>query len=390
MSAFPGYDFYALDELLTDEERMARQAVRDFVDAEVIPIIEEHNEKGTFPLHLKGKLADLGVFGANLPAEYGCAAMSNVAYGLVMQELERGDSGLRSFVSVQGALVMYPIFAFGSEEQRKHYLPRLASGEMIGAFGLTEPDYGSNPSGMVTRARRDGKDWVLNGAKMWITNGTIADVSVVWAKDEDDVIRGFLVEKDRPGFSAPEMKRKMSLRASITSELVLQDVRIPDTNRLPEAEGLKAALACLTQARYGIAWGAIGAAMACFHTAVEYSKSRIQFDRPIAAFQLTQAKLADMFTEITKAQVLCLRLGQLKDADRATFGQVSMAKRNNVDMALSVARVAREILGANGITTEYPIMRHMMNLESVKTYEGTHDIHTLILGQAITGIPAFN
>jgi len=390
MSAFPGYDFYALDDLLTDEEKMARQAVRDFVDAEVIPIIEEHNEKGTFPLHLKGKLADLGVFGANLPAEYGCAEMSNVAYGLVMQELERGDSGLRSFVSVQGALVMYPIFAFGSEEQKRHYLPKLASGEMIGAFGLTEPDYGSNPSGMVTRARRDGKDWVLNGAKMWITNGTIADVSVVWAKDDDDVIRGFLVEKDRPGFSAPEMKRKMSLRASVTSELVLQDVRIPDTNRLPGAEGLKAALSCLTQARYGIAWGAIGAAQACFHTAVEYSKSRIQFDRPIAAFQLTQAKLADMFTEITKAQTLCLRLGQLKDAGKVTFAQVSMAKRNNVDMALSVARVAREILGANGITTEYPIMRHMMNLESVKTYEGTHDMHTLILGQAITGIPAFN
>jgi glutaryl-CoA dehydrogenase len=389
MAGFPGYDFMDLDALLTDEERMARQAVREFVDAELLPIIEEHFEKATFPLHLKGKLADLGVYGANLPAEYGCAGMSNIAYGLVMQELERGDSGLRSFVSVQGALVMYPIFAFGSEEQKRQYLPKMAAGEVIGAFGLTEPDYGSNPGGMVTRARKDGKDWVLNGAKMWITNGTIADVSLVWAKDDDDIIRGFLVEKTRAGFSAPEMKRKMSLRASVTSELVLQDVRIPDSNRLPGAEGLKAALSCLTQARYGIAWGAIGAAMACFHTAVEYSKSRVQFDRPIASFQLVQAKLADMLTEITKAQTLCMRLGQLKDGGKAGFNQVSMAKRNNVAMALEIARNAREILGANGISTEYPIMRHMMNLESVKTYEGTHDIHTLILGQAITGIPAF-
>src|SRR5262245_47829058 len=389
MAGFPGYDFMDLDALLTDEERMARQAVREFLDVELRPIIEEHFEKATFPLHLRGKLADLGVFGANLPPEYGCAGMSNIAYGLVMQELERGDSGLRSFVSVQGALVMYPIFAFGSEEQKRQYLPKMASGEVIGAFGLTEPDYGSNPGGMVTRARKDGKDWVLNGAKMWITNGNIADVSLVWAKDDDDVIRGFLVEKNRAGFSAPEMKRKMSLRASVTSELVLQDVRIPDTNRLPGAEGLKAALACLTQARYGIAWGAIGAAMACFHTAVEYSKSRVQFDRPIASFQLVQAKLADMLTEITKAQTLCLRLGQLKDGGKAGFNQVSMAKRNNVAMALEIARNSREILGANGISTEYPIMRHMMNLESVKTYEGTHDIHTLILGQAITGIPAF-
>jgi glutaryl-CoA dehydrogenase len=389
MAGFPGYDFMELDALLTEEERMARQAVREFVDLEVLPIIEEHFERATFPLHLKQKLAELGVFGANLPPEYGCAGMSNLAYGLVMQELERGDSGLRSFVSVQGALVMYPIFAFGNEEQKRQYLPRMASGDVIGAFGLTEPDYGSNPGGMVTRARRDGKDWVLNGAKMWITNGTIADLSLVWAKDDDDVIRGFLVEKNRPGFSAPEMKRKMSLRASVTSELVLQDVRIPDANRLPGAEGLKAALSCLTQARYGIAWGAIGAALACFHTAVEYSKSRVQFDRPIASFQLVQAKLADMLTEITKAQTLCLRLGQLKDQGKAGFNQVSMAKRNNAAIALEVARNAREILGANGISTEYPIMRHMMNLESVKTYEGTHDIHTLILGQAITGIPAF-
>ncbi len=389
MSSFPGYDYYLLDDLLTTEERMARQAVREFVDAEVLPIIEEHNERGSFPLHLVPKLAGLGVLGMTLPAEYGCAGMSNVAYGLVMQELERGDSGIRSFASVQGGLVMYPIHAFGTEEHRRSYLPRLAAGEWIGAFGLTEPDYGSNPGGMVTRARREGSTWVLNGAKMWITNGSIADVSVVWAKDEDGLIRGFLVEKDREGFSAPEMKHKMSLRASVTSELVLQDVRIPDANRLPGAEGLKAPLACLTQARYGIAWGAIGAAMACFHAAVEYSRTRIQFGRPIGAFQLTQAKLADMFTEITKAQTLCLRLGQLKEEGKLTFGQVSMAKRNNVAMALDIARSAREILGANGITTEYPIMRHMMNLESVKTYEGTHDIHTLILGQEITGIPAF-
>jgi glutaryl-CoA dehydrogenase len=389
MSGFSGYDYFLLDELLSEEERMARQAVREFVDAEVLPIIEEHFEKGTFPRHLAKPLAALGVLGSNLPARYGCAEMSNVAYGLVMQELERGDSGLRSFASVQGALVMWPIHAFGSEAQKDAYLPPLAEGEMIGAFGLTEPDFGSNPSGMVTRAHRVGDEWVLNGAKMWITNGTIADISLVWAKDDDGVVRGFLVEKDRPGFSAPEMKRKMSLRASVTSELVLQDVRIPDTNRLPGAEGIKAALSCLTQARYGIAWGAIGSAMACFHTAVEYSKSRIQFDRPIASFQLTQAKLADMFTEITKAQALCLRLGQLKDEGKVTFGHVSMAKRNNVDFALRIARSSREILGANGISTEYPIMRHMMNLESVKTYEGTHDIHTLVLGQEITGIPAF-
>jgi glutaryl-CoA dehydrogenase len=389
MTAYPGYDFYLLDELLTDEEKMARQAVRQFVDAEVLPIIEACFEEGRFPLELKPGLAELGVLGANLPAEYGCAEMSDTGYGLIMQELERGDSGLRSFASVQGALVMYPIFTYGSEEQRRTWLPRLARGDAVGSFGLTEPDYGSNPSGMVTRARRDGNDWVLNGAKMWITNGTIADVSVVWAKDEDEVIRGFLVEKDRPGFSAPEMTHKMSLRASVTSELVLQDVRVPDANRLPDAVGLKAPLSCLTQARYGIAWGAIGAAEACFHAAVEYSKTRIQFDRPIASFQITQAKFADMFTEITKAQTLCHRLGRLKDVGRASPVQVSMAKRNNVAVALDIARVSREILGANGISTEYPIMRHMMNLESVKTYEGTHDIHTLILGQEVTGIAAF-
>ncbi len=383
------YDYYLVDDLLTEEERMARAAVREFVDAEVLPIIERCNEDGRFPLELKDGIAGLGVLGANLPPEYGCAGMSNVGYGLVMQELERGDSGLRSFASVQGALVMHPIHAFGTEEQRRRWLPELASGRAVGCFGLTEPDFGSNPGGMATRARRDGRDWVLSGSKMWITNGSIAQVALVWAKDEDGVIRGFLVETDRPGFSAPEMRHKMSLRASVTSELVLADVRIPETDRLPGANGLKAALDCLTQARYGIAWGAVGSALACFHTAVEYAKSRIQFDRPIGSFQLTQAKLADMFTEITKAQLLCHRLGRLKDEDRAGFGQVSMAKRNNVAMALDVARAAREILGANGISTEYPIMRHMMNLESVKTYEGTHDIHTLILGQEITGIAAF-
>jgi glutaryl-CoA dehydrogenase len=389
MTAFAGTDFFALDDLLTAEERMARQMVREFVDAEVIPIIEDCNERGVFPLQIVKPMGALGLFGANLPEEYGCAGMSEIAYGLVMQELERGDSGLRSFASVQGGLVMYPIHAFGDEDQRRRYLPGMARGEILGAFGLTEPDFGSNPGGMTTRARRDGRDWVLNGAKMWITNGSIADISLVWAKDDDGVIRGFLVEKDRPGFSAPEMRHKMSLRASVTSELVLQDVRVPDANRLPGAEGLKSPLACLTQARYGIAWGAIGAAAACFHTAVEYSKSRIQFDRPIAAFQLTQAKLADMLTEITKAQTLCLRLGQLKDAGAMTFTQVSLAKRNNVAMALECARTSCDILGAAGITDEHPIGRHMTNLESVKTYEGTHDIHTLILGQAITGIPAF-
>ena len=388
-STFRGVDFYNLDGLLSEEERAVRDTVRAWVDEHLMPVIGDAYIKGEFPKQLIPGMAELGLYGANLPEEYGCAGLNNVAYGLIMQELERGDSGIRSFASVQGGLVMYPIYAFGSEEQKRRWLPSLAAGKDIGCFGLTEPDYGSNPAGMITTAKETRDGWLLNGAKMWITNGTIADVSLVWAKDEDDVIRGFLVEKNRPGFTAPEMKRKMSLRASVTSELVLQDVRIPETNRLPGAEGLKSALACLTQARYGIAWGAMGAAMACFHAAVEYSKSRVQFDRPIASFQLVQAKLADMLTEITKAQTLCLRLGQLKDQGKANFNQVSMAKRNNVAMALDIARNSREILGANGISTEYPIMRHMMNLESVKTYEGTHDIHTLILGQAITGIPAF-
>ncbi|MDZ4805410.1 MAG: acyl-CoA dehydrogenase family protein [Candidatus Eisenbacteria bacterium] len=387
-SKFSGFDFYNMDSLLSDEEKMARGAVREFVDQEVLPIIDRHFEDATYPHELTPKMADLGIFGANLPEKYGCAGMSNVAYGLIMQELERGDSGLRSAASVQGSLVMYPIFAYGSEAQKDHWLPKLASGKAIGCFGLTEPDFGSNPAGMKTVGRKDGNDWILNGAKMWITNGTVSDVAVVWART-DDGIQGFLVEKGTPGFSAPEQKFKMSLRASVTSELVLQDVRIPEANRLPNIRGLKGPLGCLTQARYGIAWGVLGAAMGCLHTAVEYGKDRVQFDRPIAGFQLTQAKLADMITEITKGQLLCLQLGRMKDAGTMTAEQVSMAKRNNVAIALDIAREARSILGANGITLEYPVIRHMLNLESVKTYEGTHEIHTLVLGEALTGIAAY-
>jgi glutaryl-CoA dehydrogenase len=387
-SKFSGFDFYDIDPLLSEEEKMARQTVRDFVEEEVLPIIDRHYEAGTFPHELTPKMADLGLFGANLPEKYGCAGMNNVAYGLIMQELERGDSGLRSAASVQGGLVMYPIHAYGSEAQKDDWLPRLASAKAIGCFGLTEPDFGSNPAGMKTTAVKDGNDWILNGAKMWITNGTNADVALVWAKADGEIL-GFLVEKERRGFSAPEMKQKMSLRASITSELILQDVRVPDSNRLPNVRGLKGPLSCLTQARYGIAWGALGAAMGCLHVAVEYSKSRIQFDRPIAGFQLTQAKLAEMISEITKGQLLCLQLGRLKDQDRMRPEQVSLAKRNNVAMALDIAREARSILGANGILLEYPVIRHMMNLESVKTYEGTHEIHTLVLGESLTGIPAY-
>ncbi|HNF87431.1 MAG TPA: acyl-CoA dehydrogenase family protein, partial [bacterium] len=322
------------------------------------------------------------------PEKYGCAGMNNVAYGLIMQELERGDSGVRSFASVQGALVMYPIYAYGSEEQKNYWLPKLAKGEKIGCFGLTEPDNGSDPGGMKTKAVKDGKHYILNGAKMWITNGTVSDVAVVWAK-LDGVVRGFLVEKGTPGFTAPEMKGKFSLRASVTSELVLQDVRIPEENILPNGSGLKAPLGCLTQARYGIAWGALGAAMACFDSSVRYAKERIQFDKPIGSFQLVQEKLAYMITEITKGQLLVLQLGRLKDSNKMKFHQVSMAKRNNVYIALEIARIARDLHGANGIIDEYPIIRHMMNLESVKTYEGTHDIHTLIIGESVTGIPAY-
>jgi glutaryl-CoA dehydrogenase len=339
-------------------------------------------------MELIPEIGALGVLGANLPTEYGCAGLGEVAYGLAMQELERGDSGLRSFASVQGALVMYPIHEYGSDEQKSHWLPKLAAGEKIGCFGLTEPDFGSNPGGMTTRAEKISDGYVLNGAKMWITNGTIADIAVVWAK-LDGRVHGFLVERGWKGFTAPEQKRKHSLRASVTSELILQDVHVPETHLLPRARGLKAPLSCLTAARYGIAWGAVGAAEACFHTAVEYAKTRVQFDKPIASFQLVQAKFAEMLTEITKAQLLDLQLGRLKEVGKATSQMVSLAKRNNVAMALDVAREARDILGANGITGEYPIMRHMCNLESVKTYEGTHSIHTLVLGEEITGIPAY-
>lgn len=385
---FKNVDYYDMDTLLSDEERMTRDTVRDFVDDKILPIIEEHNRNSTFPMHLVKEMADLGVFGANLPEKYGCAGMNNVAYGLIMQELERGDSGVRSFASVQGALVMYPIYAYGSEEQKNYWLPKLAKGEKIGCFGLTEPDNGSDPGGMKTKAVKDGKHYILNGAKMWITNGTVSDVAVVWAK-LDGVVRGFLVEKGTPGFTAPEMKGKFSLRASVTSELVLQDVRIPEENILPNGSGLKAPLGCLTQARYGIAWGALGAAMACFDSSVRYAKERIQFDKPIGSFQLVQEKLAYMITEITKGQLLVLQLGRLKDSNKMKFHQVSMAKRNNVYIALEIARMARDLHGANGIIDEYPIIRHMMNLESVKTYEGTHDIHTLIIGESVTGIPAY-
>ncbi|MEK6566344.1 MAG: acyl-CoA dehydrogenase family protein [Bacteroidota bacterium] len=388
MPKFQGVDFYNLDELLSQEEILARNTVREFVDANVLPIIEKHYRNGTFPVELVSKMAELGLFGSTLPAKYGCAEMNNVAYGLVMQELERGDSAVRSFVSVQSSLVMYPIFSFGSEKQKDYWLPRLASGKAVGCFGLTEPDFGSNPGGMITRAERKSGGFVLNGAKMWITSGTIADVAVVWAK-LDDEIKGFLVEKGTKGFSAPEMTGKHSLRASVTSELVFQDCFIPEENLLSKTGGLKSPLMCLSQARYGISWGAIGSAMACYDSALNYAKSRIQFNKPIASFQLIQDKLVYMVTEITKAQLMCLQLGRLKDLGKAKFTHISMAKRNNVYHALEIARIARDIHGANGILDEYPVMRHMANLESVKTYEGTHDIHTLIIGQEITGIPAY-
>jgi glutaryl-CoA dehydrogenase len=386
--AFRGVDFYRIDDLLTDEERMIRDTVRRFVDERVLPIIDKHFEEATFPTELIPQLAELGLLGGNLPEEYGCAHMNNVAYGLVMQELERGDSGLRSFVSVQGALVMYPIFAFGSEDQKRKWLPLLAKGEKIGCFGLTEPDHGSDPGGMETRARRSGKGWVLNGTKRWITNGTFSDVAIVWAK-VDDVVRGFIVETNTPGFQAPEIKAKLSLRASVTSDLIMDDVAVPEENLLPKSDGLKSPLMCLNQARYGIAWGGIGAAQACYDCAVEYTKGRTQFDKPIASFQLVQEKLARMLTEITKAQLLAWRLGRLKDEGKLHFTQTSLAKRNNVAIALETARLARDLMGASGITLEYPVFRHMCNLESVYTYEGTDHIHTLVLGEAITGIPAY-
>ncbi len=389
MPKFQGVDYYNIDALLSEDELMVRNTVREFVDEQVLPIIEKHNRESTFPAQLVGQMAELGLFGATLPAKYGCAELNNVAYGLMMQELERGDSGIRSFASVQSGLVMYPIFTFGSDEQKDCWLPKLAKGEKIGCFGLTEPDFGSNPGGLITRAEKKDGGFLLNGAKMWITNGTIADVAVVWAK-LDGEIRGFLVEKGTKGFDAPEMHGKHSLRASVTSELVFQDCLIPAENLLPKTGGLKSPLMCLSQARYGIAWGALGASMACYDAALQYALSRKQFDKPIAAFQLTQEKLVYMITEITKGQLLCLQLGRLKDQNKARFTQISMAKRNNVYHALEIARVAREILGANGILDEYPVMRHAANLESVKTYEGTHEMHTLIIGEDITGLAAFN
>ena len=387
-------DFFDIDSALSEEERAVRDSVRQFVDERVLPIIGQHYIDGHFPLELVPEMGELGVFGANLPEEYGCAGLNNVAYGLIMQELERGDSGVRSFASVQGALAMYPIWAFGSEEQKRKYLPKMAAGEIIGCFGLTEPDYGSNPSGMITMARQE-KDgtWVLNGAKMWITNGSTAQIAVVWAKTNGDKsdksIRGFIVPKGTPGFTSKDQKGKLSLRASDTSELVFQDVRLPAEAILPESGGLKSPLMCLTQARYGISWGAVGAAMACYEEALSYAKNRVMFDKPIAGFQIQQQRLAEMLTEIVKAQLVSLHLGRLKDAGTYTPQQVSLAKRNNVNIATDIAREARRLLGANGILAEYSAMRHMANLESVYTYEGTHDVHSLILGQAVTGLNAF-
>ena len=389
MPSYQGVDFYRIDDLLSEEEGMVRDTVRQFVNEQVNPIIDDHFEAGTFPTELIPQMAELGLLGANLPEEYGCAGMNNVAYGLVMQELEAGDSGLRSFVSVQGALVMYPIYAYGSDEQKKKWLPLLASADKIGCFGLTEPDHGSDPGGMETRARRNGEGWVLNGTKRWITNGTVADIAIVWAKDEDGEIQGFIVECDSSGFQAPEIKKKLSLRASVTSDLIMDDVEVPEENRLPNGSGLKAPLGCLNQARYGIAWGGIGAAMACYDWAVEYTIGRTQFGRPIASFQLVQEKLAHMLAEITKGQLLSWRLGKLKDEGKLNFTQTSLAKRNNVRVGLETARLARDLMGANGITLEYPVFRHMVNLESVYTYEGTDHMHTLILGEKITGISAF-
>ncbi|MCC6763089.1 MAG: acyl-CoA dehydrogenase [Deltaproteobacteria bacterium] len=381
-------DYYDLDALLTTEERLTRDTVRAFVEQECLPLIEGCFSREEFPRQLIPRLGELGVFGANLQG-YGCAGMNNVAYGLVMQELERGDSGLRSMASVQGGLAMYGIYAYGTEEQKQRWLPRMARGEAIGCFGLTEPDHGSDPGGMETRARRVGDEWVLSGVKRWITNGSIADVAIVWAKTTpDDEIRGFLVERGTPGYFTHDLKGKFSLRASITSELVLEDVRLPASALLPGVVGLKGPFGCLNQARYGIVWGATGAAMTCYETALDYALSRVQFDRPIAGFQLVQQKLVDMITEITKAQLLAHRLGRLKDEGRIRAQQVSLAKRNNVGQALHVARLARDILGANGIVNEYPVIRHMLNLETVNTYEGTYDMHTLIVGRDLTGLDA--
>ena len=384
-----GLDYLDISSNFSDDEIMIQHSVREFVDKEVAPIIDEHFKNGTFPSELIPQFSDMNLLGVNLPEEYGCGGMSHIAYGLVCQELERCDSGIRSFVSVQGSLVMFPIYAYGNEDQRKKWLPKLASGETIGCFGLTEPDYGSNPGDMITTAKKTDGGYILNGSKMWITNGTIADIAVVWAKTEDGVVRGFLVEKGMEGFSAPKMKNKWSLRASVTSELIFDNVFVPEENLLPNVKGMKGPLGCLTQARYGIGWGSIGAAMAMYEASLKYAKERIQFDKPIASYQLVQEKLVWMLTEITKGQMMNMQVGRLKDSGDMKFQQVSMIKRNNVWVARECCKLARDIHGGNGISGEYPVMRHLMNIESVYTYEGTHDMHTLILGNDITGIPAF-
>ncbi|MDZ4660821.1 MAG: acyl-CoA dehydrogenase family protein [Pseudomonadota bacterium] len=387
MKPYTAIDFYNIDELLSEEEKQIRDTVRDFVSKEIIPIIDENFMKDTFPKSLIPKLAELGTFGSTIQG-YDCAGLNYTSYGLIMQELERGDSGIRSVVSVQGALCMFPIFSYASEELKQKYLPKMAKGELIGCFGLTEPDFGSNPGGMVTRAKKDGNHYILNGAKSWITSGGIADLAIVWAKNDEGKICGFIVEKGTKGFTTRDIHKKFSLRASVTSELHFQDCRVPATHLL-NVQGLKGPFSCLNNARFGISWGVLGAAMACFDEALRYSKTRIQFDKPIASFQLVQAKLANMFTEITKGQLLALRLGRLKDAGKAIPQQISMAKMNNTAMALNIARVTRDILGASGITHEYQCGRHILNLESVNTYEGTEDIHRLILGEYVTGIPAY-
>ena len=384
-----GPDFCNITSLLTDEELLIQKTANHFVEKEFNPIVNEYYEKGSFPLDLIPKMGELGFFGATLPKEFGGSEISSTAYGLIMHELEKGDSGLRSVCSVQGGLVMYPIHQYGTDKQKKKWLPKLAAGTAIGCFGLTEANHGSDPGGMLTKAKRDGDDWIINGSKMWITNGSIADIAVVWAKDEEGIVRGFLIEKGTKGFSSSDIHGKMSLRASITSELFMKDVRVPDANRLPGVEGLKGPLSCLTQARYSIAWGTIGAAVDCYEVALNYSKERKQFSKPIAGFQLTQKKLAYMIQEISKAQLLAIHLGKLKDNNKLDFSHISLGKKNNVAIARDCARLAREILGGNGIMDDYSVMRHMMNLETVYTYEGTHEIHTLIIGQKITGEPAF-
>lgn len=386
---FQAPDYYNIDELLTDEHKIVRDAAREWVKREVSPIIEDAAQKAEFPKSIISGLAEIGAFGPYIPEEYGGAGLDQISYGLIMQEIERGDSGVRSTASVQSSLVMYPIFKYGTEEQRKKYLPKLASGEFMGCFGLTEPDHGSNPGGMTTNFKEKGDHFLLNGAKMWISNAPFADIAVVWAKDENGRIHGLIVERGMEGFSTPETHNKWSLRASATGELIFDNVKVPKENLMPNKSGLGAPLGCLDSARYGIAWGAIGAAMDCYDTALRYAKERVQFDKPIAGTQLQQKKLAEMITEITKAQLMAWRLGVLRNEGKATSAQISMAKRNNVEMAIKIAREARQILGGMGITGEYSIMRHMMNLESVITYEGTHDIHLLITGMDITGIPAF-